>query len=94
MEIKFNTKIENPNELANIIGCNISELEGELEKICTASFNEYIDMFQGTKAFKRGSDILEYRLFLLIKYYLMVKSLMSSLLAVYFNQRHQKAEDT
>ncbi|EPL9569255.1 hypothetical protein MMK73_004697 [Providencia rettgeri] len=69
MEIKFNTKIENPDELANIIGCDTSELGVELEKICSASFNEYIDMFQGTKAFKRGSDILEYRLFLLIKYY-------------------------
>lgn len=53
-------------ELAKILGCNEEELEAKLAPFATAAVHEYVSMFLGQKVFSRGSDIHEYRLFLLI----------------------------
>lgn len=53
-------------ELAKIIGCHEHELEANLAPFASAAVHEYVSMFLGQKVFSRGSDIHEYRLFLLI----------------------------
>jgi hypothetical protein len=54
-------------DLARIIGCTQAELPQKLNAIASAALNEYVSMFRGQKVFRRGSDIHEYRLFLLIQ---------------------------
>ncbi len=54
-------------EIAGILGCTISDLNSRLNDCLGASINEYLAMFRGQKVFKRGSDMLEYRLLLLIE---------------------------
>lgn len=55
-------------EIAAILGCNIADLNNQLNTCATASLKEYLTMFRGQKVFKRGSDMLEYRLLLLIEH--------------------------
>jgi hypothetical protein len=55
------------NELSRILDCSSSEMQEKLSKYTSAAMREYVDMFLGQKIFKRGSDMLEYRLFLLIE---------------------------
>lgn len=60
----------NDNEvqlLANIFGCDITQLEDKLSVYGGAAIIEHIQMFLGQKVFTRGTDIKEYRLFLLIQ---------------------------
>ncbi len=54
-------------EISTILGCTLADLNTRLNACLTASINEYLTMFRGQKVFKRGSDILEYRLLLLIE---------------------------
>jgi hypothetical protein len=54
-------------ELASILECSPEELVQQLSRFSVAAFREYITMILGQKVFSRGSDILEYRLFLLIE---------------------------
>ncbi|OWY40958.1 hypothetical protein CEK28_01410 [Xenophilus sp. AP218F] len=54
-------------EIAAILGCGVADLNNRLNACSTASINEYLAMFRGQKVFKRGSDMLEYRLLLLIE---------------------------
>lgn len=54
-------------EIAAILGCKVSDLNNRLSACSGASINEYLAMFRGQKVFKRGSDMLEYRLLLLIE---------------------------
>ncbi|BAL97904.1 hypothetical protein [Rubrivivax gelatinosus] len=54
-------------EIAAILGCNAADLNTRLNACLGASINEYLAMFRGQKVFKRGSDMLEYRLLLLIE---------------------------
>ncbi|HGE8238901.1 hypothetical protein LZT27_07780 [Aeromonas veronii] len=54
-------------EISTILGCNVADLNDHLNLYLGASINEYLAMFRGQKVFKRGSDILEYRLLLLIE---------------------------
>jgi len=54
-------------ELAKIIGCSKSELENSLKQYSATALTELVTMFLGQKVFSRGSDMLEYRLYLLIK---------------------------
>lgn len=54
-------------EIAAIVGCNTQELDNKLNLFLKASIHEYLTMFRGIKVFKRGSDMLEYRLLLLIE---------------------------
>jgi hypothetical protein len=68
MKITSNIELERNDEedLAIILGCTSEELAQKLSMHGTAALHEYITMFLGQKVFRRGSDILEYRLFLLI----------------------------
>lgn len=70
MDIESQVTINNDEkeELAAILDCNVDRLEEELHPIASAAVLEYVTMILGQKVFKRGSDMLEYRLYLLIKY--------------------------
>lgn len=63
----INLPEQEQSELAQILGCDEEQLQEELRKYASAALQEYISMFLGQKVFKRGTDILEYRLFLLIE---------------------------
>jgi len=63
----INISEQEQEELAQILGCNNANLAEELRKYASAALKEYVSMFLGQKVFKRGTDILEYRLFLLIE---------------------------
>lgn len=69
MEIKTTINLSKLeiSDLANIFECNPSDLPDILSKYAAASLREYISMFVGQKVFKRGSDILEFRLLLMIE---------------------------
>ena len=69
MAISFDLELgaEEKKLLGNIIGCNETEINNSLSLYGKAAIEEYIRMFLGQKVFTRGSDIKEYRLFLLIK---------------------------
>lgn len=54
-------------EISAILGCNVADLNTHLNSCLAASIQEYLAMFRGQKVFKRGSDLLEYRLLLLIE---------------------------
>lgn len=54
-------------EISTILGCTATDLNTRLNACFAASINEYLTMFRGQKVFKRGSDMLEYRLLLLIE---------------------------
>ncbi len=54
-------------EIAGILGCTTYDLNTRLNSCVGAAMNEYLAMFRGQKVFKRGSDMLEYRLLLLIE---------------------------
>ncbi|SKA68557.1 hypothetical protein SAMN03097719_1771 [Pantoea ananatis] len=66
MRLQFDIDIINEDELTNILGCEDNELNDKINQFAKASILEYLAMIQGIKVFKRGSDILEYRLFLLV----------------------------
>lgn len=71
-EIKLNVHIQLSDheklELSRIIGCEASGLPDQLAKYASAATEEYCSMVKGKKIFKRGSDMLEYRLLLLIEH--------------------------
>src|SRR5699024_6128578 len=52
-------------EISAILGCDVADLNARLNSCLAASIQEYLAMFRGQKVFKRGSDLLEYRLLLL-----------------------------
>lgn len=52
--------------LSEILKCDRDTLNEDLQKIASASVEEYVKMMLGEKVFTRGSDIREYRLYLLI----------------------------
>ena len=54
-------------DLARIIGCTQADLTEALAAVASAALTEYVSMFRGQKVFRRGTDIHEYRLFLLIQ---------------------------
>lgn len=54
-------------EIASILGCSVVDLNARLNQCLAASIKEYLTMIRGQKVFKRGTDMLEYRLFLLIE---------------------------
>jgi hypothetical protein len=69
MSISFDNPIGQTDrtKLAEILGCAPEELEEALEPYARAAATEYVEMFLGLKVFTRGSDIREYRLFLLMR---------------------------
>jgi len=54
-------------QLAGILGCKEPQLNDVLQSVASAALQEYVRMFLGQKVFTRGSDMLEYRLFLLMR---------------------------
>lgn len=64
-EIELNEK----ELLKSILHCNDNELHEKLNKVAYASFEEYRKMILGQKVFTRGRDIIEYRLFIFIKFF-------------------------
>lgn len=69
MRIEFDLNLDPHDiaELARIIGCPAAQLPAALAGYGTSALQEYLAMMRGQKAFKRGTDIHEYRLFLLIE---------------------------
>jgi hypothetical protein len=69
MDITTTVPLTKPeiNDLANILNCAPDGLSEILSKYAAAAMREYLSMFAGQKVFKRGSDILEYRLFLMVE---------------------------
>lgn len=63
----LNLSADDQTELAAILGCQASQLGTKLNEIAGAATKEYLTMIRGQKVFKRGTDMLEYRLFLLIE---------------------------
>jgi uncharacterized protein YbjQ (UPF0145 family) len=68
MQVNAQVDLDEGNcaELSKILGCRQEELEAMLAPFASAAIHEYVSMFLGQKVFSRGSDINEYRLFLLI----------------------------
>ena len=54
--------------LAAILQCKESEVEKRLAPYAAAALEEYVRMFIGERVYTRGSDIREYRLFLLMRH--------------------------
>ena len=70
MELKADLVLGNEDrtELSRILGCSEDELAIALVPYASAALEELVTMFLGQKVFSRGSDIREYRLYLLIKH--------------------------
>jgi hypothetical protein len=68
MDVTAQIKItaDERQEMAAILGCSQVQLAENLSDYASAALAEYVSMMLGQKVFRRGSDILEYRLFLLI----------------------------
>lgn len=72
MKIEFDVTIGNEEKelLKTILHCETDdELKENLNKIGRSSFEDIRRMVLGQKVFTRGRDILEYRLFNLLKYF-------------------------
>jgi hypothetical protein len=69
MKIEFNIDIngDEAKQLAGILKSSASGLNASLVPYASAAAQEYVGMILGQKVFTRGSDIMEYRLFLLIR---------------------------
>lgn len=70
MKVEINLTLDEKETdlLKQILDCKDEEEFNEQFKLCCeAATEEYVDMFLGKRVFTRGSDIREYRLFLLIK---------------------------
>jgi hypothetical protein len=69
--MKINTEITisnaEINTLAEILQCAPKDVPDILSKYSASALREYVDMISGKKVFKRGSDMLEYRLLLMIE---------------------------
>lgn len=63
---QLNIDADDSAELAKILSCTNAELPNRLVHFASAAIHEYVSMFLGQKVFRRGSDINEYRLYLLI----------------------------
>ncbi len=65
--ISVDVEIRNPKLLAGILKTSEKQLDTKLVSYARAAVEEYLEMFSGERAFTRGSDIIENRLFLLIR---------------------------
>lgn len=63
---ELNLSKDEREKLASILDCEVSEISSKLGCYASAALMEYVSMMLGQKVFRRGSDMLEYRLFLLI----------------------------
>lgn len=69
LNIEIELSQEEQEQLTSILGCDENELEANLTACGKAATLEYLAMIRGQKVFKRGTDILEYRLLLLIQHH-------------------------
>lgn len=69
MHIEFDLTLDPQEtaEIAQIIGCPLVDVPTVLAGYGKSALQEYLAMMRGQKALKRGTDILEYRLFLLVE---------------------------
>src|SRR6266481_3704504 len=68
IEIDFSLTKAEAKQLADIIGAeNVEKLAQAIAPHARAAIREYAQMFLGQKVYTRGSDIREFRLFLLIR---------------------------
>ena len=69
MKLSFEVKLDPAEEaaLAGILNKKPAELNAAFAPYAATAVQEYVSMFLGQKVFTRGSDIREYRLFLLIR---------------------------
>jgi hypothetical protein len=67
MNLDVDLRTQEENELRKILKKEASEWPAGIKPYVEAATLEYIRMFLGQKVFTRGSDIREYRLFLLIR---------------------------
>ena len=65
---QFDLTNEERSELAKILECKSNELAKTLAPYAAAATKEIVSMILGQKVFTRGSDLLEYRLLLLIQH--------------------------
>lgn len=68
LNLTFELGEDDKERLATILHCSEDCLAEEVKPYAQAAVEEYIRMFLGQKVFANGSDIREYRLFLLIKH--------------------------
>jgi len=68
VQVIINLSKNEETELAKILNSKKSNLSKSISPYASASVEEFITMFLGQKVFNRGSDIMEYRVFLLIKH--------------------------
>lgn len=70
MDIKFDLTLtqQDISEISLIMDCQEAQVPALMSKYAKSALLEYLAMARGQKALKRGTDILEYRLFLLIEY--------------------------
>lgn len=55
-------------QLAATLNCTNDQLDDHLQSFSNAATEEYVRMILGQRIFTRGQDILEYRLFLLVRH--------------------------
>jgi hypothetical protein len=67
MNLSFLEEAE-AERLAGILGAKVEDLSDAMTAHTAAATEEYVRMFLGQRVYTRGSDIREYRLFLLIKH--------------------------
>lgn len=67
IQFDFDLNQQDISDISLILGCEEAQLPDVLRSYALPALLEYLAMARGQKAFKRGSDILEYRLFLLIE---------------------------
>ena len=63
----MNLTADETSQLAATFGCKEVNLGSEIARYSSAAEEEYLRMILGQRVFTRGQDILEYRLYLLIK---------------------------
>lgn len=68
IDLSISVTQEEAMQLASILGTKTEDLGETLAPVGEAALTEYVRMFLGQAVFTRGSDIHEYRLFLLIKH--------------------------
>lgn len=68
LAVEMTVDDDEARQLATALGADVANLGVALTPAAEAALAEYVRMFLGQKVFTRGSDILEYRLFLLIKH--------------------------
>lgn len=68
IEVKLTVNFEDQEvtTLSSILGCDEKQLGNELASHGIAALQEMVRMYLGQRVFTRGSDLMEYRLYLLI----------------------------